>query len=555
MIMFGQVRETANQVFKRFKPTKREKTLVMNKTNSSVANGEVSFISMADRASKGLDSNEKYIRTDHLLDDLKRRTISSGLITVAAQGVQFILNLVSIMALARLLTPKDFGLYAMVTTVMGYVMVFKDAGLSTATVQREGITHTQVSNLFWLNIALSAAVSLVLAASSPLVAWFYREPRLVVITLILSSTFFLSGLTIQHTALLKRQMRFKALAFIQLTSMLVGVVLGVSMAWLGYRYWALVASNVVTVAVTVPLTWCAIPWWPQLPSRGSGTGALVRFGTSMAGGGFIYSLAKGADNLLVGRFYGADSVGLYSRAAALLNRPLDQLLLPISSVFVPALSRLQTQPERYRRTFLRVYESMALLSFFSTGLLFALSRPLTLVVLGPRWEKAAVIFAAFTAAALSAPVARAASWLFISQGRGGRDWLFVNSLGAVLTIASFVAGLQFGPAGIAIAFSAQTLFIGMPILYYFAGRRGPVTTADLWSGIFRYLPLWIVVCGVTWLVRLLLVNSPPLVQLVVCAPVGLIAGTILICLITPMRRTALGLADILQEFKSRRVSS
>ena len=100
----------------------------------------------------------------------------------------------------------------------------------------------------------------------------------------------------------------------------------------------------------------------------------------MAGGGFIYSLAKGADNLLIGRFYGADSIGLYSRAAALLNRPLEQFLFPISSVFVPALSRLQTDPERYRRTFLRVYESMALLSCFFTALLFALSRPLTLVV-------------------------------------------------------------------------------------------------------------------------------------------------------------------------------
>jgi O-antigen/teichoic acid export membrane protein len=530
--------------------------------SSSTAEGNGAAVGIAseekavrDPSDKGIDSNEKYLRTDHLLGDIKRRTISSGLVTVGAQGVQFVLNLGSIMILARLLTPKDFGLYAMVTAVMGYVIVFKDAGLSTATVQREGLTHGQVSNLFWINVALSGTVSLVFAASSPLVAWFYGEPRLVAITLILSSTFFLGGLTIQHIALLKRQMRFKALAFIQVTSMLVGVVLGVSMAWLGYTYWALVISNVVTVAVTVPLTWCALPWRPQLPRRRSGTRSLVRFGTSMAGGGFIYSLAKGADNLLVGRFYGADSVGLYSRAAALLNRPLEQFLLPISSVFVPALSRLQTQPERYRRTFLQVYESMALVSCFFTALLFALSRPLTLVVLGPRWEKAAVIFAAFTLAALSAPVARASSWLFISQGRGGRDWLCVTFLGAGLTLASFVAGLPFGPAGLAIAYSAASLFIGMPILYYFAGRKGPVTTADLWNGIFCYLPLWIVVCGMTWLVRLLVVNSPPLMQLVVCAPVGFLAGTILICSLSRMRRTALGLINIVQELRFRRALS
>ena len=101
-----------------------------------------------------IDPNEKHVSTDHLLADLKGRTVSGAFITIVAQGVQFVLGLVSIMILARLLTPKDFGLYAMVTTVMGYLMIFKDAGLSTATVQREGITLAQVSNLFWINVAL-----------------------------------------------------------------------------------------------------------------------------------------------------------------------------------------------------------------------------------------------------------------------------------------------------------------------------------------------------------------------------------------------------------------
>jgi hypothetical protein len=113
----------------------------------------------SDRSSKAIDPNEKYLSTDHLLHDLKGRTISSGFITIAAQGVQLVLNLASIMVLARLLAPKDFGLYAMVTTVMGYLIVFMDAGLSTATVQRENITQAHVSNLFSINVALSSAAA------------------------------------------------------------------------------------------------------------------------------------------------------------------------------------------------------------------------------------------------------------------------------------------------------------------------------------------------------------------------------------------------------------
>jgi O-antigen/teichoic acid export membrane protein len=501
-----------------------------------------------------IDPNEKHLGTDHLLTDLRGRTISGAFVSIAAQGAQFVLSLASIMVLARLLTPKDFGLFAMVTTVIGYLRVFKDAGLSTATVQRQGITHAQVSNLFWINVVMSGAISVILAAGAPIVAWFYREPRLVPITLILSSTFLLSGLTIQHTALLNRQMRFKAVAFIQIGSMVSGVALGIGMALLGYSYWALVWGNLATVAVAVPLTWFAIPWRPQAPTRRSGIRPLVSFGVNLTTGGFIYALARGADAMLIGRFYGPDSTGLYTRAAALSHRPMEQFLSPMNSVFVPVLSRVQAQPERYRRTFLQVYEAMALISFLGTGILFALARPLTLVVLGPKWEQAVIIFAGFTVGALVTPLATASTWLFASQGRG-KDWLLTSSLLSAIALASFIAGLPFGPAGVAIVASAVGLSIGMPTLFYFAGREGPVTTADLWIGFFRYLPLWVVVCGTTYATSLFVANFRPLVQLIVCAPFGLIAGGILISILTPMRRDALGLVDILKELRSRRVSS
>src|SRR6266404_5333295 len=343
--------------------------------SSSTGKDQVALISIArlervkqDRPDKGIDPNEKHLCTDHLLGDLKGRTISSGFITIAAQGVQFVLSLASIMVMARLLTPKDFGLYAMVTTIMGYLMVFKDAGLSTATVQRECITQAQVSNLFWINVGLSGAITLVLAACSPLVAWFYREPRLVGITLTLSGTFLLNGLAIQHAALLSRQMRFNALAGITISSTAIGMAVAIGMALLGCNYWALVISNLVTVMTMTLFTWVAIPWRPHAPSRRSGVRPLISFGANMASGGFIYDLALETDGMLIGRFCGAGPLGLYSRAAALLRRPMDQFLSPIGSVFLPVLSRVQSQPERYRRAFLQIYEAIALITFLFIGL-------------------------------------------------------------------------------------------------------------------------------------------------------------------------------------------
>lgn len=121
----------------------------MNIENSGILNSHIaSHVRTVPSSTEDDDRHQEHFRTDHLLPDLKGRTISSGAVTISAQGVKFLLNLVAMMTLARLLTPRDFGLVAMVTTVTAFVLVFKDAGLSLATVQREHITHAQVSICF-----------------------------------------------------------------------------------------------------------------------------------------------------------------------------------------------------------------------------------------------------------------------------------------------------------------------------------------------------------------------------------------------------------------------
>jgi PST family polysaccharide transporter len=470
---------------------------------------------------------------------------------MSAQAAKFALSLASTVILARLLSPRDFGLVAMVTTVTGFLGVFKDAGLSIATVQRERITHAQVSNLFWINIGISFLSSLVVAASAPLIAAFYHDGRLVSITLFLSTTFLLSGSTIQHQALLKRQMRFKAIAFIEIGCMAVGIVVGISLALLRYGYWSLVGSALSMEATGLLLTWSVSQWRPRLPSRRSGIRPLLGFGTHLTLSSLVFYLARGMDNVLIGRFYGPASVGLYSRASALLMRPIEQFLGPVNAVFVPALSRLQSQPERYRTTFLRLYEAVALAGFIFTAWFLALAHPLTLVLLGRKWEQATIIFGGFTIAALAVPLAGASTWLFTSQGRG-RDMLTAGSINACVTVLSFVVGLPFGPVGVAMAFSISGPLVRLPILYFIVGRRGPVRTIDLWAVFFRHLPVWIVVfCG-TWLALTQVENLVPVAQLLICAPVGLLTAVAYICVFSSQRQVAIHLFDALRQLKANR---
>jgi O-antigen/teichoic acid export membrane protein/glycosyltransferase involved in cell wall biosynthesis len=495
------------------------------------------------------EANNSHFSTDHLRKNLKGRAISSGFVTAVAQGAQFALTLVSTVILARLLTPREFGLLAMSWTIIGFSQVFREAGLSTATVQREGITHAQVSNLFWINVVVSGLVTLLVAAAAPAVAWFYREPLLVEVTLALSITILLAGLAVQHMALLNRQMRFKAIALIQVGSVLAGVLVGVGMAWLNYGYWSLVGMNLTTSMVALLMTWSASRWRPQSFTRRSGTRSLLHFGANLTVGTFLYSLARGLDRLLIGRFYGAFSVGLYSRASSLLARPLEQFMNPIEAVVVTTFSKLQMKPDGYRSSFLELYETIALVGFLFTGMCFALAHSLTLVVLGPKWEQAAIIFASLTFGALQYPLNTSASWLFTSQGRG-RDSLLANSISAVVVAASFIAGLPFGPTGVAISYSASCLLIQLPIVYYLAGHSGPVSTADLWIGFLRQLPVWGIVTLVAWLVRLPIPDDQPFKELFIAAPAGFLAGAAFIFVYPPARRVAVNLFSTLRGLRN-----
>ena len=164
-------------------------------------------------ATKAIDLvAEEHFRTDHLLENIGRRAVSGGVVTIGAQGAKFVLNFLAAAVLARLLSPRDFGLVGMVLGITGLVGVFKELGLSTATVQRESITPQQVSNLFWINVAFSGLLALASAGLAPFIAEFYHDPRVTGIMLALSLTFVLTGSTVQHQALLTRQMRFQALA-------------------------------------------------------------------------------------------------------------------------------------------------------------------------------------------------------------------------------------------------------------------------------------------------------------------------------------------------------
>ncbi|MCA9257385.1 MAG: oligosaccharide flippase family protein, partial [Phycisphaerales bacterium] len=221
---------------------------------------------------------DEFFNNPALGKDLRTKGVRGGTATIASQAGRFLIGTAGTAVLARILTPGDFGLLAMIAAFTRFLTLFKDLGLSTATIQRKDISHEQVNSLFWINAAIGLGIAILTVAAAPLVARFYGRSELLWITIVLAIPFVFSGLALQHTALLRRQMRFGAIAVIQVVSAAAGAVAGIIAAWMGAQYWALVVGMIVTNIVTLVVTWRLCRWRPGGPRVTSDSRELISFG-------------------------------------------------------------------------------------------------------------------------------------------------------------------------------------------------------------------------------------------------------------------------------------
>jgi len=429
------------------------------------------------------DFERRYSRPDALSENLRTHSVRAGAATLLAQACKFAIGIGSTAILARLLTPRDFGLIAMVLALTGFVDRFRDMGLAVATIQRPEITHRQVSTLFWVNTSFGAALTLAMTLVAPAIAWFYGEPRLKAVTIALAVTFLLGGLSIQHQALLRRQMRFGVLAVVQVGSVLAAAVLAVAAGWAGLGYWSLVVMQIVAALVNMLGLLSACAWRPSLPTRGAGIRAMLSFGGTLAGSNMLQYLIRNCDNLLIGWRLGAESLGLYSKAYQLLLLPISQLNVPLTGVAIPTLSRLQAEPDRYRLYYQRGVQLLVTVGMPLVVFTFVAADEIVSVVLGQQWTGAAAIFRALAPAAFVDTFAVATAWVFVSLGDVRRQfrWMLFS---AVVILTAFCIGLRWGVIGVASAFSVCQCALVFPAVAY-CFRRTPLRGRDLAAVLWR----------------------------------------------------------------------
>jgi O-antigen/teichoic acid export membrane protein len=432
-------------------------------------------------------SRNPYISGTLLCDpaDLKVRTIRGGLARLCAQAASLVLRIGSIMVLARLLGPTDFGIVGMVTAFTEILTWFRDFGLSSATIQRSTITDQQISTLFWINLLLGALLALVAVAMAPAIAGFYHKPELLGVTVVLATGFLFNGAGVQHSALLQRRMRFTELAIISVVSSLLGTVIAICGAKAGYGYWALVA-----MAVSSPLTatigfWLTTGWIPSMPHRGAGIRSMMRFGGALTLNGLVAYVAFNADKVMIGRFWGATAIGIYGRAYQLLNIPIATLNTGVGEIAFAALSRLQDDPLRLRSYFLKGFSLILELTLPITLVCALFADEVVTVLLGPRWNAAAPIVRLLAPTIAILAIINPLGWLLYSLGLVARC-LKIALVFAPLMITGYVIGLPYGPKGVAFAYSAVMMFWVIPhILWCVHGT--PISARDILLTVIRPL--------------------------------------------------------------------
>lgn len=400
----------------------------------------------------GTAHQDRHLRTDGLGRDLLGRSVRGGAIVLTVQGCKFVVVLGSTAILARILTPEDFGLLAMVTAVTAFLARFKDLGLATSTVQCREIDHEQISTLFWVNAGFGFLTMLVTFAIAPAVAWLYGEPRLTEITFALAFAFVFGGLTVQHQALLRRRMQFAVLAIIDIASLLLGVIAAIVSACSGAGYWALVIMQLVIAFGTGVGVWLGCGWRPGRPLRHSGVRPMIAFGGHLTGFNIMNYFTRNLDHILIGWYWGSGLLGLYARAYQLLLVPIQQVNTPISGVAIPTLSRLQDDPERYRAYFQKGVLLLASMAMPLVGFMLLTADKLVLTVLGPQWPDCVPIFRVLGPVALLSTFNVAAAWACISSGKTRRLYRF-EIFAAIAFALAFAAGLPWGPVGVAAACS------------------------------------------------------------------------------------------------------
>ncbi|MDH7486516.1 MAG: MOP flippase family protein [Anaerolineae bacterium] len=403
------------------------------------------------------------------LSSLARSTARGAIWTGIASLSTSLLRLAILAILARLLAPADFGLLTAATFFIDLSNIIHELGFSAAVIQKQATDDQLLSTAFWSSLGMGVGLWLVLTAASPLVAWFYRNPTVQPVLMVLATTFVIMPLGLLQKVLLQKELDFRRLALAEVGAVLAMGALSIGLAWQGLGVWSLVWGSIAQRVAEVVLLWLLHPWRPSRAWSGAAFGELFGFGANVVGERIANYLNNNLDYLLVGRLLGEAALGYYSFAFQLVMLPLTRVSILISRVTFPAFSLVQDEEERLQRGYLTTVRYIALLTFpLIVGLFWTAPELLRLIGGGPKWDPALLPLRIMCPAGMIKAVVSTVGSILKARGRPdiGFRW---NAATLVVTAGALLIGARFGIVGVAWAVTLLSLLLA-PIIQAIANR-------------------------------------------------------------------------------------
>ena len=397
---------------------------------------------------------------------LRARAIHGVRWTILSRVIIFVAQYLVAVVLSRILAPGDFGLVAMVTALTAFAGVLLEFGIGGTLVQGRDLGDAEFESAFTFSAAAGLAATIVVAASAPLVSWFYGRPELESLTRLTSLGLLLTSLGTVPRARMQRRMAIKRLSLFDLVATAGGGLLAVALALAGAGTKTLVWSVLLSSALSSLLPLALGGWLPRRLRGFSAFRPMMGASLALLGFNVLNYWARNLDNVLVGRFLGQVELGLYVRAYSLMLLPISLVIGFLGATLLPALSEVQDDRPRAKAIFLRTVGAIAFVSFPMMLGLAAVARPFILAVYGPKWLGCVPLLVWLAPVGALQAILNPTGWVYISQGR--TDLLLRWGLFGTTVIMAFLsAGVAAGSAtSVAMAYFAANALLFAPGLVY-----------------------------------------------------------------------------------------
>lgn len=419
---------------------------------------------------------------------LKKSAIGGVKWTTASTVIVTILQLAQMSILARFLEPGDFGLMAIMMVVIGFSQAFQDMGISNAIIQRQDISHTQLSSLYWLNIAAGAVLTLIVIAIAPLVAIFYDEPRITSLMIILSSTFILVAIGNQYRVLCQKNLNFRTMEIINVSTSVISLIVATVMAYNGYGVLTLVCAMITQAGLSSLLfLWVGLKHYhkPSLIYKHSELEGFYGFGLYQMGERSINYIGANADKVLIGKLVGVEAVGFYNLAWQLVIFPVSKINPIVNKVAFPLYSRIQNDADSLNRYYYIVVKALSLVTVPLLTFLIFFSDEIVQIVFGDGWSITAQIIPILAIIGICRAIGNPGGAAVLAKGRAdvGFWWnLFISSI----VVLGLLVSLSISPALDTAIYTLLFLYLTVGMLWHVVVRRyGEVSYRNIIKHLIR----------------------------------------------------------------------